>query len=42
MSTSMNKEKIQALANELAKEVKTTDDLGQLSVTWSTKFSHPS
>ena len=31
MSTSMNKEKIQALANELAKEVKTPDDLSQLS-----------
>ncbi len=31
MSTSMNKEKLQALANELAKEVKTPDDLSQLS-----------
>jgi len=27
----MNKEKMQALANELAKEIKTPDDLGQLS-----------
>jgi transposase-like protein len=31
MSISMNKEKMQALANELAKEVKTPDDLSQLS-----------
>lgn len=27
----MNKEKMQALANELAKEIKTPDDLSQLS-----------
>ncbi len=27
----MNKEKMQAFANELAKEIKTPDDLGQLS-----------
>jgi len=31
MSISMNKEKMQALANELAKEVKTPEDLSQLS-----------
>lgn len=31
MSLSMNKEKMQSLANELAKEVKTPDDLSQLS-----------
>ncbi len=31
MSISMNEEKMQALANELAKEIKTLDDLSQLS-----------
>jgi transposase-like protein len=31
MSILMNKEKIQALANELGKDIKTPDDLSQLS-----------
>jgi putative transposase len=31
MSNTMNKDKLQSLANELSKDIKTPDDLSQLS-----------